>query len=460
MIWMIKQWYESKVRKPHKLLPRRQRSARPSPGKKYDVIIAGAGPAGSTAACFMAREGLDVLLIERGAYPGAKNCGGSSLIAAHTHKLFPNFWDELDYERIVTDQAYWFMTEDSVISARYRSMKLAAAPYNRFTVRRTKLYTWLADKAAAAGATVKFGCHVSAVLFEGRQAVGVKLSAPGEECYLADIIVLADGANSLLAEKAGLAPRVSAQNMSLYVMETISLPAAVIEERFNLLPGHGSIIGLIGYPTAGFNGTGSIHLFKDAVSLNVGLPASDIAKAGLRPCELLERIKKHPSVQPLLENGVTTGYGGVMIPEGGYHSIPELVHPGLILIGDAASLVNGVHGYNLAIWSGYFAAQAAAAARKNRDYSTRRLSLYKTLLDESFIMQDLKANAGAAGLQRDIPYMFDLYTRMANETAYHATKVSILPKRAKRIFIFKKITSMQPVLKLLRDAWKTLKVVR
>lgn len=458
---MIKQWYESNaVCKPYKLQPRGQRATQSPPKKKYDAIVVGAGPAGSTAACFMAREGLDVLLIERGAYPGAKNCGGSALIAEHTHKLFPNFWDELDYERIVTDQAYWFMTEDSIITARYRSMKLAAAPYNRFTVRRTKLYRWLADKAVKAGATFKLSCHASEVLFEGEQAVGVKISAPDEEYYLADIVILADGSNSMLAEKSGLSPRVSAQNMALYVMETISLPADVIEERFNLLPGHGSTIGLIGYPTAGFNGTGSIHLFKDAVNLNIGLMTADIAKAGIRPYELLERIKKHPLMQPLLESGVTTGYGGSMIPEGGYHAMPKLIHPGLMLIGDAASLVNGVHGYNLAMWSGYFAAQAAAAAKKKRDYSERSLSLYKTLLDESFVMQDLKANAGAAGLQRDAPYMFDLYTRIANETAYHVAKVYTMPKRAKRMFIFKKITSMQPVLKLLRDAWKTLKVIR
>lgn len=458
---MIKQWYESdSTRKPLKLVPRSRRIAPLIPQKKYDAIVVGAGPAGSTAACFMAREGLDVLLIERGAYPGAKNCGGSALIAEHTHKLFPNFWDELEYERIVTDQAYWFMTDDSITAVRYCSLKLAAAPYNRFTVRRTKLYRWLTDKAVTAGATFKLSCHASEILFEGDQAVGVKIAVPHEECYLADIIILADGANSMLAEKGGLSPRVSAQNMALYVMETISLPSDVIEERFNLLPGHGSIIGLIGYPTAGFNGTGSIHLFKDAVSLNVGLMTEDIAKAGIRPYELLERIKKHPLMQPLLESGVTSGYGSVMIPEGGYHAIPQLVHPGLMLVGDAASLVNGVHGYNLAMWSGYFAAQAAVAARKKRDYSERSLSLYKTLLAESFVMQDLKANAGAAGLQRDIPYMFDLYTRMANEAAYHAIKVYTMPKRAKRMFIFKKVTSMQPVLKVLRDAWKTLKVIR
>ncbi|HEY3423456.1 MAG TPA: FAD-dependent oxidoreductase, partial [Negativicutes bacterium] len=89
-----------------------------------------------------------------------------------------------------------------------------------------------------------------------------------------------------------------------------------------------------------------------------------------------------------------------------------------------------------------------------------KLFLYRTLLNESFVMQDMKANAGAAKLQRDIPYMFDLYTRIANEAAYYTTKVDTMPKRAKRHFIFKRVTEMQPLLKIIKDVWKTVKVIR
>ncbi|WP_245690325.1 FAD-dependent oxidoreductase [Sporolituus thermophilus] len=430
------------------------------PAKKYDAIVVGAGPAGATAAYFMAKEGLDVLLLERGPYPGAKNCGGASIIAEHVHKLFPNFWEECQYERIVTDQSYWWMTEDSILTARFRSTKLAAAPYNRFTIKRVNFYRWLAAKAINAGATLLLGHHVSEVLFDGSQAIGVHVSPPQNNDFIADIIILADGANSMLAERAKLVPRISPQNFSLYVKETIALPAKVIEERFNLLPGHGTIIGLIGYPTAGFNGTGSIHTFKDSFNINVGISLADLAKAALSPNDLLERIKKHPYMQPLLDGGITVEYGAALIPEGGYYAIPELVHPGLMIIGDAASLVNGVHGFNLAMWSGFFAARAAYAAKASRSFSVKKLSLYRTLLDESFVMQDFKANAGAAKLMQDIPYLFDLYTRMANETAYHITKVYTMPKREKRKFIFQKVTSMQPILKTIRDVWEVLKVIR
>lgn len=449
-------------KKPYKINPDsiKSQTTNQAPAGKFDVIIAGAGPAGSTAAYFMAQQGLKVLLLERGCYPGAKVCGGVSIIAEHTHKLFPNFWDELEWERMVTDQSFWWMTEDSVLSTRYQSKRLAAAPYNRFAIKRIHLYQWLAQKAIDAGAILLNNHHVSEVLFKDNQAIGVKIAEPHPNFYLADIIVLADGANSMLAEKSGLIHRVSPLNMSLYVKETISLSAEIIEERFNLLPNEGAIIGLYGYPTAGMNGTASIHTFKDSISLNVGMSVADFAQSGTRPYELLNRLKEHPNIKHLLKDGKLKEYGSALIPEGGYTSIPSLVHPGIMITGDAAALVNGVHGVNLAMWSGFFAAKAATAAKIARDFSERKLSLYRTLLNESFVMQDMKANAGVAKMQQDIPYLFDLYTRMANEAAFHVAKVYTMPKLAKRKFIFQKLISMQPLGKMLKDSWRVLKVIK
>lgn len=430
------------------------------PSGKFDAIVVGAGPAGCTAAYFMAQQGMTVLLIERGCYPGAKVCGGVSIIAEHTHKLFPNFWDEVKWERMVTDQAFWWMTEDSVLSTRFQSKRLAAAPYNRFSIKRIHLYQWLAQKAVTAGATLLNGHHAAELLFEGKQAIGVRIAEPHNTYYLADIIVLADGANSLLAEKAKLIQCVSPLTMSLYVKETIALPANTIEERFHLSPNEGIILGLYGYPTAGMNGTGSIHTFKDSISLNVGMSVSDFSQSGIKPPELLERLKGHPYLKPLLAGGTLIEYGSALIPEGGYYSIPTIVHPGVMIIGDAAGLVNGVHGVNLAMWSGFFAAKAAYAAKIVRDFSAKKLSLYYTLLKESFVLQDMKANAGVAKMQIDIPYLFDLYTRMANEAAFQVAKVYTMPKMAKRKFIFQKLISMQPLSKLIKDSWRVLKVMK
>jgi electron transfer flavoprotein-quinone oxidoreductase len=457
---MISDWFKTK--KPHKLTPRLEvaADAPAAAPQKYDAVVVGAGPAGATTAYFMARDGLDVLLLERGPFPGAKMCGGAGIIADQVHKLFPNFWEELPYERIVTRLEYWLLSEDSAVTSGYTSERLATAPFNRITITRKNLYTWLCAKALCAGADLRLSHTVAEVLMDGGQAVGVRVSPPQDATFLADVVILADGANSLLAEQAGLAPRVSPRNLSLYAKETIALPPETIEDRFNLPPGQGAIIGLIGHPTAGLNGTASLHTFKGSININAGLTISSFAKGGFNPSELLDRIKKHPRIQPLLAGGVTTEYGASVIPEGGYHAIPPLVHPGLLIIGDAGSLVNGTHGINLAMWSGFYAAKAAYEAKKSRDFSARKLSLYRTLLDESFILQNLRANAKAAALQRDLPYLFDLYSRMANEAAFHLSSVYTMPIKDKRKFIWRKLTSMQPVGKILSDAWRVLKVVK
>jgi len=185
-----------------------------------------------------------------------------------------------------------------------------------------------------------------------------------------------------------------------------------------------------------------------------------MAKSGLSPCQIIERIKTHNYISPLITEGTTTEYGAALIPEGGYHAIPEIVFPGLLITGDSASLVNGVVGVSLAMWSGYFAAQAAIKAKKDRDFSERNLGLYRTLLDESFIMQDLRANASQATWLKQNPYFFSLYTKMANEGAYQISKVYTMPKKEKRHYIFKKVTSLQPLRKILKDAWGLFKVVR
>lgn len=426
---------------------------------QFDAVVVGGGPAGATAAYFMARAGLRVVLLERATPTGGKNCGGTGIIASHTEKLFPGFWREAPWERVITQQAFLLLTDDSLLNLSFNSLRLATAPFNRFSFLRVNFDRWLQGKAQTAGTHMQYGCCATEIIKNGDRCVGV-ITSPHNTAYYGNVLILAEGANALLAERAGLIPPIAPQNLSLYVKETLALTPGEIERRFNLRGNAGAVLALYGHPTAGFNGTASIYTNWDSLSINVGTSLNNFITAAFSPYDLLQRLKSHPLLQPLLADGKTVEYCARIIPEGGYHAIPPLVHHGLLIVGDAASLANGTHGINLAMWSGFYAAQAAIAAQKAGDYSPATLSLYKKLLDESFIIQDLKANAGAARLMRERPYLFDLYTRMANEAAYYISRVYLMPKRAKRKFIWKKVSSMQSLKKMCADLWHVMKVIR
>src|SRR5579884_2478168 len=107
--------------------------------QQFDAIVVGAGPAGSTAALAMARAGLQVALIERGEYPGAKNVSGAALYAPNLlAELLPNFWEEAPVERYLTRRVITFLSQDSALSVDFRTQHFAEPPYNGFTILRPK----------------------------------------------------------------------------------------------------------------------------------------------------------------------------------------------------------------------------------------------------------------------------------------------------------------------------------
>src|SRR3989304_132778 len=201
---------------------------------KFDCIIIGAGPAGIACAYKLAKAGLNIVVFERGEYPGSKNVSGGVLYSTVLNKLIPEFWKEAPVERHVTKRRYSILSKDSEMAMELTFDSFNTPPYNNsFTVLRAKFDRWFAKKAEDAGALILSETVVDDFIWKDGKVIGVKARREGGDIY-ADVIVCAEGANSLLAEKAGLKKKPLPHQMITAAKEVISLPREVIENRFNL----------------------------------------------------------------------------------------------------------------------------------------------------------------------------------------------------------------------------------
>ena len=357
-----------------------------------DVIVVGAGPAGISAAIEIAREDRKVVLLERSNYPGSKNMYGGAVYTHALKEVFKEDFDSIPYERVINSHTWAFLNEQSSFEMTYRNDEATSA----YAIKRFNLEKWMVDIAKKHGVFYCPNTLVVDLLQRNGTIIGVKTE---QEEYYAPVTIIADGVNSLLARKVALRNDYQCKDMILSAKEAIKLDKKTIEERFNLKDDcsngvnkqfFGSDFGELKDIKNLFMMT-FLYTFKDTIMLGVGANLKDLKKNKLNINEILDEVKKHPFIAPLIKDGETVEYSAHLIPEGGYKKIPKLITSGAILVGDAAGFVNGVHfeGTNFALISGKLAGETALHALNNNNYNEQTLSLYVKKLEKSFILQDL-----------------------------------------------------------------------
>lgn len=431
------------------------------PSNKFDVIVVGGGPAGLAAAKTCADAGLDTIVIERGAAPGTKNVMGGVLYTAPTAKAFPEFWKDAPLERCVVQQSAWILTEDSALKLGYRSLKFSGDVPNAYTVLRVKLDEYFARKATEAGALLVCDTKVEEVLREGGKVVGVRVGREQGEVY-APVVIIAEGVNPQLAIALGMQKKLGLHDAATVVKEVIALDEEVIRERFNLTGDEGATVEMYGDATMGMLGTGFLYTNKKTVSIGLGALLADWVNKPITAHDALTRLKRHPMVAPLIEGGKPVEYLSHMIPEGGFDRMPRLFDDGVMIVGDAAMLVNGIHreGANHAILSGKAAGETAVEAHKAGDFSARTLSRYRRRLwSETPTLRDLKKYRGAVRYMSRHPGLLSHYPELASDAAYEMLKVDEVPKRGKQWKIIRSVLGRRGFWGLLWDAidgWRSL----
>jgi len=424
--------------------------------EKFDVIVVGAGPSGNAAAYTAAKAGLNVLQIERGESPGSKNVQGAILYADALEKIIPDFREDAPLERHLIEQRMWVMEDDSYVGGTYRSEEFNKEPYNRYTIIRAQFDRWFSKKVQEAGALVICETTVTGLHMDGKRVVGVQTDRIGGSVY-ADVVILADGVNSLLAKKAGFHPELKPKDVALAVKEIHFLPDTTIESRFNIKPGEGVAIEMAGKLTKGMVGTGFLYTNSESITLGVGCLLSDMREQRISPHSLIESMKAHPAIAPLIEGGEMKEYSAHLIPEGGYNAIPQNYGDGWMMVGDATMFVNSVHreGSNLAMTSGRLAAETAIELHQaGKSFTRENLALYAAKLEDSFVIKDLKKYRNMPQIFESNHQFFNAYPELINRAAHKMLLVDGADKKSKEREIRKSFVARRSRFGLLGDVFK------
>jgi len=358
----------------------------------HDCIVVGAGPAGSAAALQLARDGLDVVLLERGNRPGEKNVMSGVLFTDKLRTLVPDFHERAPLQRAIIGYEGYILGEDEVLRLpvlrRYRE---DVHPPHLFTVFRSQFDAWFAQEAVDAGAELFTATLVEDLLWEGDRVVGVR-TVRGD--LRARVVIGADGVNSTVAEKSGLRAPPSPDDASLIVRQILDLPAEVIEERFTLRPGEG-VLSLFTGTISGPNGHKGIYYTemytnRASVSMTTEVPLNVLQACGVPNYDVLAARERHPYIARLIQGATLREYQAHLIPWGGVADLDCLYGDGVLLAGDAGKFTTteGVGSWP-AMASGVAAARTVKYALEEGkgDFSRATLAVYLDLLDEEGMVE-------------------------------------------------------------------------
>ncbi|MFT3904732.1 MAG: electron transfer flavoprotein-ubiquinone oxidoreductase [Steroidobacteraceae bacterium] len=340
---------------------------------EYDVVVAGAGPAGLAAALRLKQRKPDwsVCVVEKGATVGAHSLSGAILDPAPLDALLPGWRAQPPALclPVAHDEFRWLGAQ--------RSLRLPTPPPQRnhghFLTSLGQLGAWLATHAETAGVDVLPGFAAVEPLYDAAGAVaGLRMGDMGRQRDGSEGPGFTPGAelrarHTLIAE--GCRGSLAKQLIARFALDAGRSPptfALGFKELWRLPPGRvqpGHVLHTVGWPLPSdtYGGGFLYHLDQDRVYVGyvVGL---DYADPELKPFEVFQRFKHHPSIRALLEGGTPEGYGARSIAAGGWQALPQLDMPGAMLIGDAAGTLNvaRLKGIHQALRSGMLAAEHLA----------------------------------------------------------------------------------------------------
>lgn len=418
---------------------------------KFQVIVIGAGLAGSAAAYYLAKAGIEVMVVDRGESPGAKNMTGGRLYTHALEKLMPDGWGNAPLEREITREVIMMMTSEDSLSI---DSLIPGLSQKSYSVLRAKLDPWLAEKAEEEGAMIIPGSTVEGLIIRDGKVCGIKTG--GEEIE-ADLVISAEGVNAIVAERAGLIKPVNVKDVAVCLKYVYQLTEEKINDRFNTNSRQGTAMLCAGECTKGISGGAFLYTNKDSISVGLVVDSNGWKNSKWPLASIGEEFKQHPAIARYLKGGELIEYSAHLVPEGGYASIPQLYHNGFLIAGDAAGLVVNrgftVRGMDYAILSGIAAAETAVEAIKVNNFSKNVLKQYENRLEE-LVLKDLRTFKNSHDYIAHTQHMFTTYPKVATNIMKGLYAVDGTPAKSVMGVTKESIKGKIPIFSVMKDVIK------
>ncbi len=332
----------------------------------FDLVIIGAGPAGSVAAINLLNQGYRVLLIDKAKFPRDKPCGGG--ISIRLLERFPYLIGDLKRISVNYVRRIRLESPSGYVVTASRSDPLY------LMIRRCDFDTMLVEICKRGGITVRESMMITKILYKPDY---VEIVARDGTVMRAKMIIGADSVNSVVAKSAGLIRTWSPEQVALDMMEETSYANLNFNARDTMHVYYG-FQKAIGY--------GYIFPKENHINLGVGFLLSFFKeRIGGRP------YKSHCAfVDFLIREKIVKGeshpenFMAYLIPVGG--PLQRTYADRTLLCGDAAGFVNAftAEGIYYAMVSGELAAKTALASLSRDIYSRDFLAQYQGLWEKEF----------------------------------------------------------------------------
>jgi electron-transferring-flavoprotein dehydrogenase len=379
---------------------------------EVDVLFVGAGPANLAAAYHLAQlvarhnESAStklepmIAVIEKSGEVGDHILSGAVLDPRALREIIPDFAQAPPFKTQVAKENLLFLTRRGSFRA-----PIVPGPMNNhgnYVVSLSDLTKWLAEKVTAMGVQIFCGFPGREMLYDAEdRVIGVRTGDKGVDRegkrkanyeagvdLRAKVTVLGEGSRGSLCKELFA-------HKQMYSKTHPMIYGIGVKELWEVQAGRmrpGEVVHTLGFPLRSEEYGGSFVYALSETEISVGLVVGlDYKDPFLDAHARLQQLKTHPAIRRLIEGGKLLKYGAATLPEGGYYTMPQLYHEGVLVVGDSASFLNGMRlkGIHLAMKSGMLAAETVLEALVQGDSSERMLAGYKKRFESSWAHEEL-----------------------------------------------------------------------